>query len=327
MMDRRTFIVGGVAALAAPLTGEVQEAGKVRRVGLLLGGDPALMGLHLNNGLRRGLRELGYVEGVNLFIDVRAAYGKYETLPSLVEQLVSLRTEVVVTNTVPATRAAVEAAPTTPVVMAAVDDPLGAGLIQSLARPGGNVTGMTLLNVDLSRKRLQLLTEVLPNASRVAVIWNVLTPQSEAAYNETESAAVTLNITIVRVPVRGPEETAGAVAAALSRAVQAMIVIPDPLTFANRVIREAAAASRVPTMWTFAKEVVDGGLMAYGPDLLDVYGKVAIYIDRIFKGANPSDLPVEHPTKFEFLINLKTAKTLGLTIPPSLLGRADQVIE
>jgi putative ABC transport system substrate-binding protein len=327
MMERRTFIVGGVAALAAPLTGEVQEARKVRRVGLLLGGDPALMGLQLNNGLRRGLRELGYVEGVNLVIDVRAAYGKYETLPSLVEQLVRLRPDVVVTNTVPGTRAAVEAAPTTPVVMAAVDDPLGAGLIRSLARPGGNITGMTLLNVDFNRKRLQLLTEVLPNASRVAVIWNVLTPQSEAAYNETESAAAALNMTIVSVPVRGPEETARAVATVRDQAVQAMIVVPDPLTFANRVIREAAAASRVPTMWTFAKEVVDGGLMAYGPDLLDVYRTVAIYIDRIFKGAKPSDLPVEQPTKFEFVINLKTAKTLGLTIPPSLLARADQIIE
>jgi putative tryptophan/tyrosine transport system substrate-binding protein len=321
-MDRRAFIVGGVAALGAPLTGEVQEEGKVRRVGLLVDGDPALMGLQLNNGLRRGLRELGYVEGVNLVIDVQ-----YETLPGLVEQLVHWRPDVVVTNTVRGTRAAVEAAPTTPVVMAAVDDPLGAGLIQSLGRPGGNVTGMTLLNVDLSRKRLQLLTEVLPNASRVAVIWNALTPQSEAAYKETESAAVTLHMTIVRVPVRGPEETARAIAAALNQAVQAMIVIPDPLTFSNRVIREAAAASRVPTMWTFAKEVVDGGLMAYGPDLLDVYRKAAIYIDRIFKGAKPSDLPVEQPTKTEFVINLKTAKALGLTIPPSLLAQADQVIE
>src|SRR5687767_9656663 len=152
------------------------------------------MGPQLDDGLRQGLRELGYVEGANLVIDLRAAYGKYEMLPGLAEQLLRLRPDVVVTNTVPGTRAAVEAAPTTPVVMAAVGDPLGSGLIQSLARPGGNVTGMTLLNVDLSRKRLQLLKELLPNAVRVAIIWNVLTPQSEAAYNETESAAVILNM-------------------------------------------------------------------------------------------------------------------------------------
>ena len=324
---RRRFLTGPLALVAAPRAAGAQQAGKVRRVGLLLGGDPAQMALQLNDGLRRGLQELGYVEGVNLAIDVRAAYGKYESLPSLAEQLVRLRPDVIVTNTVPATRAAVGAGPMTPVVMAAVGDPLGSGLIQSLARPGGNVTGMTLLNVELSRKRLQLLKEVLPKAVRVAVIWNVLTPQSEAAYIETESAAVALNMTIVRVSVKGPEEVAQAVAAALRQAVQAMVVIPDPLMFSNRVIREAAAASRIPTMWTFAKEAADGGLMAYGPDLLEVYRKAATYIDRIFNGAKPADLPVEQPTKFEFVINLKTANALGLTIPRSLLLRADQVIE
>ena len=327
MMERRAFLAGLASLLAVPHRVEAKQAGRVWRVGLLLGGDPALMGPQLDDGLRRGLRELGYVEGVNLVIDVRAAYGKYEILPSLAEQLVHLRPDVVVTNTVPGTRAAVGAAPTTPVVMAAVGDPLGSGLIQSLARPGGNVTGMTLLNVDLSRKRLQLLKELLPNAVRVAIIWNVLTPQSEAAYNETESAAVILNMIAVRAPIKGPEETARVVATALGHAVQAMVVIPDPLTFSNRVIREAAAASRVPAMWTFAKEAADGGLMAYGPDLLDVYRKAATYIDRIFKGAKPSNLPVAQPTKFELVINLKTAKALGLTIPPSLLLRADQVIE
>jgi putative ABC transport system substrate-binding protein len=313
--------------MAATLDAEAQQAGKVWRVGLLLGGDPAQMALQLNDGLRRGLRELGYVEGVNLVIDVRAAYGKYESLPSLAEELVRLRPDVVVTNTDPGTRAAVGAGPMTPVVMAAVGDPLGSGLIQSLARPGGNVTGMTLLNVELSRKRLQLLKDVLPKARRVAVIWNVLTPQSEAAYIETKSAAVTLNMNIVPVSVKGPEEVAQAVAAALGQAVHAMVVIPDPLTFSNRVIREAAAASRVPTMWTFAKEAVDGGLMAYGPDLLNVYRKAATYIDRIFNGAKPADLPVEQPTKLELVLNLKTAKALGLTIPPSVLARADRVIE
>jgi putative tryptophan/tyrosine transport system substrate-binding protein len=325
----------GLRALALVLTlfggppsVEAQPAGKVYRIGLLLsaGGDPTRF--PLVEGFRQGLREQGYVEGRNVVIELRAAEGRAERLPQLAAELVSLKPDVLVAAATPGALAARNATRTIPIVMVAVGDPVGSGLVYSLAQPGGNVTGVSLLNVEFSGKRLQLLKEAVPHVSRVAFLWNPLNPLNAAILKETEAAAATLRMQLEPVAARAPEDLRSALGAATGKRVEALVVAPDSMLLLNRKhVIDFAAANRLPAMYNFRDDTESGGLMSYGADLYDTYRRGAIFVDKILRGAKPADLPVEQPSRLHLIINLRTAKTLGLTIPPAVLARADQVIE
>jgi putative ABC transport system substrate-binding protein len=330
-MDRRAFI-GGLAGglLTAPLIAQAQQGAKLPRVGYLSPGtgDPSSYAIPYRlEPFRRGLRELGYVEGHTIVVEYRYAGGKVERLAELAAELVDLKVDVIVTAATPAARAAKKATSTIPIVMVDPGDPVALGLVQSLARPGGNATALTSFAPELAGKRLQLLTEMAPGISRVAVVWNSAIPPAEVALNELREAARTLRIQIESVEVQGAEGLARGLAALKERAM-ALLVFPDPLTFNNRdTIVEFAARARVPAMFG-AREFVDvGGLMCYGPSYPDMFQRAGVQVGRILKGAKPADLPVEQPTKFELVINMKTAKALGLTVPQAILARADQVIQ
>ncbi len=326
MRLKSAALIVTLAIFWGPLAADAQPAGKVWRIGWLIPGDPARLP-HLE-GFRQGLRDLGYVEGQNLVIDLRAAEGRYERLPRLAAELVSLKPDVVVAWNSPGAAAAKDATRTIPIVIVAVGDPVGTGLVGSLARPGGNITGVSLLNTELTAKGLQLLKEALPKVSRVAFLWNSLNPQSALILKETQSAAAALGVTLQPLDVRGPEDLQSALAATTRERAGALVVVPDQMFFSDRrSIISFAGANRLPTMY-FAREFVEaGGLMSYGPNLYENYRRAATYVDKILKGARPGDLPVEQPTKFELVINLKTGKALGLRIPQSLLLRADHVIQ
>ena len=329
-MDRRAFL-GGLAGslLTAPLAAEAQQAAKTARIGWLSpgAGNSAYLATYRREPFLRGLRELGYVEGQTVVIEYRYTGPTPERLAEMAAQLVDLKVDVIVTAATPAARAAKKATSTIPIVMVDPGDPVALGLVQSLARPGGNATGLTSSAPELAGKRLQLLTEMTPGVSRVAVVWNSAIPPAEVALNELREAARVLRVQIESVEVQGAEGLARGLAALKERPVP-LLVFPDPLTFGNREsIVEFAAKARVPSMFG-AKEFVDaGGLMSYGPSYPDMFQRAGVQVGRILKGAKPADLPVEQPTKFELVINLKTARTLGLTIPQSLLLRADQVIQ
>ena len=327
MNARRIFIFTlTVGMLVAPLAADAQPPVKVWRIGWLIPGDPSR--LPMLEGFRQGLRELGYVECKNLVIDLRAAEGRYERLPRLAAELISLKPDVVVAVSTPTALAAKDATRTIPIVMIAVGDPVGTGLVGSLARPAGNITGVSLFNTELSGKGLQLLKEALPKVSRVAFLWNSLNPQSAVILKETQIAAAALGVTLQPLGVRGPEDLQSALAAMTRERAGALVVVPDQMFTSNRTsIIGFAATNRLPAMY-FAREYVEaGGLMSYGPNLYENYRRAATFVDKILKGAKPAELPVEQPTKFELVINLKTAKTLGLTIPQSILIRADHVIQ
>ena len=331
MIERRTFI-GGLASglLTAPLITQAQQGAKLPRVGYLTPGtgDPSSYAVRYRyEPFRRGLRELGYVEGQTIVVEYRFAGGKPERLAELAAELADLKVDVIVTAATPAARAAKKATSTIPIVMVDPGDPVALGLVQSLARPGGNATALTSFAPELAGKRLQLLTEMAPGASRVAVVWNSAIPPSEVALNELRGAARMLGIQIESVEVQGADGLARGLAALKERGM-ALLVFPDPLTFGNRIpIVEFAAKARVPAMFG-AKEFVDvGGLISYGPSYPDMFQRAGVQVGRILKGAKPADLSVEQPTKFELVINLKTAKALGLTIPESLRFRADEVIQ
>ena len=312
--------------LAAPLAADAQPPAKVRRIGVLIAGDPARS--PQLEGFWQGLRELGYVEGQNIVIERRAAEGSYERLPRLAAELIGFRPDVVVAVATPSAVAAKDATGTIPIIIVAVGDPVGTGLVSSLARPGGNITGVSLVNVEFSGKRLQLLKEALPNVSRVAVLWNPLNPLNAAVLKETQVAAAALGVKLQPLAVRGPEEIPSTLAAATRERAGALIVVPDSLLLSHRrSIIGFAAKNRLPAMYNFIEETEDGGLMSYGANLYENYRRAATFVDKILKGAKPGDLPVEQPTKLELVINLKTAKALGLTLPRSLLIRADQVIQ
>jgi putative ABC transport system substrate-binding protein len=324
-MDRRAFIAtlaGGL--LAAPFAAEAQPAGKIARIGLLRTGappDPAL------DAFKEGLRELGYVEGQNVVLDVRFAAGRLDRLPSLAAKLVRRDVAVVVTGGEAAIQAARAATRTIPIVMGASNDPVGAGLVESLARPGGNITGSTILAPELSRKRLDFLKEMRPGVVRVAVLSDPMSPGTSRDLEEAQSGARALGFRLQVWTVRTPTDLDEAFAGMKRERAEALMTLADPVFTASRVrIVKLAAATRLPSIY-YWKDFVDvGGLMSYGPSLQGLYRRAATYVDKILKGANPGDLPVEQPTKFELVINLKTARTLGLTIPPSVLSRADQVI-
>jgi putative ABC transport system substrate-binding protein len=329
-MDRRAFIgalAGGL--LATPLDAGAQQAGKVPRIGFLLAtsaSDTTYAGWV--EAFRQGLRELGYVEGRNIVIEYRYAGETHERLPSLAAELVRLKVDVIVSHGTNGPLAAKQATSTIPIVMTSAGDPVKSGLVSSLARPGGNVTGLSLMNAELGGKRLQLLKEILPGLSRVAVLWNTTNPYASLVVREMEAASTALGVQLLSFVVRGPDDFAGALSAASAGRPGAFTVVEDPLTITKRQqIVDFVTRNRLPAIYG-AKEFVDaGGLMSYGVYFADSYRRAAGYVDKILKGAKPADLPVQQPAKWEFVINLKVAKALGLTIPPSVLQRADEVIQ
>ena len=327
-MDRRTFIgalSGGL--LAAPLVAEVQQRRNVPRVGFLSSVSANSVQARLE-AFKQGLGELGWIEGQSITIDYRLAEGRNDRLPGLAEELVRLKVDVIVTHGVVATLAARRATTATPHVIASADDAVAAGLVASLAQPGGNLTGLTVITPELSGKRLELLRAVIPSLKRLAVLRNPTNPVSVPELKETQVAAQSLGLLIQSLEVTDPGGFASAFSAMTREQADALIVLSDAMfTGRHAQIVGHAAKSRLPAIyWT--REFVDaGGLMSYGPNYADLYRRAATYVDKILKGAKPADLPVEQPSKFELVINLKTVTALGLTIPPSLLQRADQVIE
>jgi putative tryptophan/tyrosine transport system substrate-binding protein len=322
MIGRRAFISGvTLGVLAVPLAAEPQQAGRVYRIGILEYSP-------IWEPFRQRLHELGYVESRNLVVEERRATGKPERITAMARELVGTKVEVIVTAGAVATNAAKQTTTTIPIVMIAAGDPVGIGLIQSLARPGGNVTGSSPLGPETATKRLALLKELLPRLSKLTLLWNASNPANLVYERATNAAARSLNLTEQSVAVTNPDELESAFAAIRHERPNAMIVSGDLIlqTHIGRVI-DFAARTRLPVMYQYSENAKAGGLLAYGASYTELFRRGAEYTDKILRGAKPGDLPVEQPTKFELLINLKTAKALGLTIPPSLLQRADQVIE
>ncbi len=311
--------------LAAPDASHAQQA-KVWRLGVILvawspSGDPP-------KAFQQGLRDLGYVEGQNLIIDWRSAEGAYDRVPRLVTELVRLKPDVLVVDSTLAARSAKQATATIPIVMAVVADPVGSGLVASLARPGGNVTGNSFMMTEIVAKRLQLLKEAVPRASRVAVLWNPTTPWHQAALKEIGVAAPALRMRFQPVAVRGPNEFERAFSSITKGGADALFVIEDAMFGANKSrLLERIARSRLPAISGQRDFADDGCLITFGANFSEMFRRSATFVDRILKGAKPADLPVEQPTKFELVVNLKTARALGLTIPQSVLLRADAVIQ
>ena len=278
--------------------------------------------------VRQGFRELGYVEGQTIALEVRWAEGRLERLPELVAEVVRLKVDVLLVGSTPGNLAAKNATTTIPIVMVGVADPVRSGLVASLARPGGNLTGVSLMTTEISAKRLQLLTEVLPKVSRVAVLTNPRTSIHAVFWQETQEAAQKLAVRLQALELRGPEDFEGAFRAATRGRTGGPLAFDDSLTTAYRnQIVALAARSRLPAMYGFREFPDAGGLMSYGTNIADLYRRAATFVDKILKGTKPADLPVEQPMRFELVINMKTAKTLGITFPPSILVRADHVIQ
>ncbi len=325
MISRRAFIstmAGGL--LAAPLAAEAQEAGKVARIGVLNSASPPAPFVE---SFKQGLRELGYVEGRNISIEYRWAEGRDERLPGLAADLVRLKVDVIVASSQAAV-AAKQATTVIPIVMPIITDPVRLGLVASLARPGGNATGFATQNDELPGKWMELVKETLPKVSRVAVLFQP-TYDGGVQLKASEAAARSLGVRLQALKVERPDDFATAFAEVQKNRAEALIVSSSGLFYVHRIrLVEFAAKHRLPTIYHQSGFVVgSGGLMSYGPDFHDLFRRSATYVDKILKGAKPGDLPVQQPTKFEVVINLKTAKALGLTIPDSLLSRADQVIE
>jgi ABC-type uncharacterized transport system substrate-binding protein len=327
MMRRREFItlLGGAAA-TWPLAARAQQGGKMYRIGLLSAGTSDLP--EQNAIFVGALRELGWVEGKNIAFEFRYADNRLEWLAELAADLVRLKVDVIVTIGTLAPLAAKRATTTIPIVMAAAGDPVASGLVASLARPGGNVTGLSLMAPDLGGKRLELLREVVPQLARVAVIWNAANPYPALVFKETHAAGQTLGVQVQSLEVRGPGDFDGAFEAARRQRPDALITVEDPLTVNYRKrIAEFATAQQFPTLHGLREFVAVGGLMSYGTNLADTRRRAAGYVDKILRGAKPADLPVQQPTKFELVINLKTAKELRLDVPLRLQELADEVIE
>ena len=325
---RRAVFALGAGVLAAPLASFAQTPGKVYRIGYLQTTTRDQQ-LHLVKALVDGLRDLGYVEGRNLVIEYRFADGKPERIPQLAEDLVKLKVDVIVTGLNPTTVAAKQATKTTPIVMAISLDPVGSGLITSLARPGGNVTGLTFdVGAEIWGKRFELLREFVPKLSRMAVLMGPAYPPGEAIFNSMETPARILGITLFRFDVQGPADLQGAFNGMTRARSDALMTIADPRLFGMRSqIAQLAVTHRLPSVTEIVELTEAGCLISYGASLSDQWRCAATYVDKILKGAKPGDLPVEQPTKFELVINAKTAKALGIKIPQSVLLRADRVIE
>ena len=330
MIPRRVRVALAVCVLmgALPLAREAQSAGKLYRVGVLDAVGESSNAANLS-AFRQGLRELGYVEGRNLVIEYRSADGRPERFVDLAKELVRLEVDVIVTRGASAALAARHVTGTIPIVVASSGDPVFAGLAASLTRPGGNVTGLhTMVPSDIGGQRLRLLKQLLPGVSRVGVFLDAGDVYARLMMRDVEKVAPTLGIRLQSVETRRPEDFERAFEAALLDRVDALLVLEGVLTAADlpRIVG-FAAMSRLPAIYGSREFVDAGGLIAYGVDLRDLFRRSATYVHQIFKGANPADLPMEPPAKFELVINVKTARTLGLTIPPSLLRRADQIVE
>jgi len=325
-MKRREFIAGVGSAAVWPLVA-LRQPGKTHRIGFLSQG---LASSPFVAAFREGLRELGYSEGQNISIEWRFASPSRlgEELNAFANELVGLKLEAIVTTAGPATRAMKQATSTIPIVMAFSGDPVGTGLVESLSRPGKNLTGLSFMSPDLSAKRLEVLIEAFPKINRIATLWNPDDPVYALELQRTETAAQSFGVTLRPMQVRTHDDFAPAFAAMVQDNADAVIVFAHTLTIGNRgSIIELANQQRLPAMYGIREFVDEGGLIAYGPSVRTLFKRAAFFVDKILNGAKPADLPVEQPTKFELVINLKTANALGLTVPPSLLARADEVIE
>lgn len=327
-MDRRTFfgtLAGGL--FAAPLVAEAQEGGKVWRVGVIVPGAPAAWADNFE-AFRGGLRELGWIEGRNLILDRRYADYRYDRLPALAAELVALKPDVIVASAAPAIRAVTHATTTIPIVFETLGDALASGLVTNLARPASNVTGVSGFAPELNAKRLQLIREIVPSADQIAVLANLANPAAPASVRLTEAAGRDMQVQVQVVDVREAIGLEDAFKKIARQHAEALVVISDPMFFGQRRrLIGLAARYRLPAVYEARFFPDGGGLLSYGPGEAERFQRMAMYVDKILRGAQPGELPIERPTTFELVINLKTAKALGLTIPPSLLLRADQVIE
>ena len=323
MAIKTTIVLLVGLTLASVHLAEAQQAKKLPRIGILSPGFPGPS--PLLDAFRQGLRELGYVEGQNIAIEYRFAENKPEALPGLAAELVRLKLDVILAINTPAVQAAKNATKTIPIVFTWVSFP--ASFVASLARPGGNITGLTTLSEDLSGKRLELLKEALPGISRMAVLWHSGNPNTIHQFREMERASLQLGIQLQPLGVRGPDELPNAFKVATREHAGALFVIEDAVLLQHRTrILDLAAKLRLPVASSYREFAEAGGLLSYAPNLPDQFHRAATYVDKILKGTKPADLPVEQPMKFELIINLKTAKQIGLTIPPDVLARADRVI-
>jgi putative ABC transport system substrate-binding protein len=327
-IGRRQFLIAAGVLFATPLTADAQQTRRQYRVGYLTTAG-LTTGSHLHAAFRQGLRELGWVEGQDIVIDHRRAEGKFERLPGLAADLARLKVDVIVVTTTQAALAAKNATRTIPIITVAIGDPIGNGLVTSLARPDGNITGLTFgTGPEMGGKLLQLLKETVPQASRIAALWHPTNPMHALSLREAENGARKLQVQLQSIAVRDLDSLEGAFAAIARERPDALLIVPDPLfLFQRRRLVDFAAKNSLPAMYGWKEAVEEGGLVAYGPDQVDLFHRAAIYVDKILKGAKPADLPIQRPTKFDFVINLKTARALGLTIPPPVLLRANQVIE
>ena len=329
--SRRAFVSSVAALVASPVivmqsqSTHAQQSASPRRIGVLLvawspEGKEA-------QAFRQGLRDAGYAEGRDVVIAWRSADGDYKRVPELAADLVQSKVDVIVTDSTIGTRALKRVTSTIPIVMATVADPLGSGFVTSLAHPGGNITGHSTMIAELSAKRMQLLKEVIPRVARVAVLWNLDTPYTPRVIEELKAAAPSLSLELSFMGVREPEEIGPALTAVARAHSQALYVVGDAMFIAHRAtLVRLAAKARIPTIYGYRVYVDDGGLMSYGPSFRDLFRRSAGYVDKILRGAKPGDLPIEQPNQFELVVNLKTAKALGITIPQSILLRADEVI-
>jgi putative ABC transport system substrate-binding protein len=319
-------IAVGVTLLAVGFPVDAQQPGKIPRLGVLWPFLPTV-GPPLAEAFRQGLRNVGYVEGQNIAIEYRYSEGEDSRLTDLADELVRLKVHVIFAPTTTAALAAKNATHEIPIITATAGDPVGSGLVASLARPGGNVTGLSLLaSLEISGKQLQLLKEVLPKLTRIAVLVDPSNPPTAGLLKETEQAGRSLGVQLRVVEARDPTELESALSTVKKDHPGALLVIAAPSIGGNPRIVSFATSNRLPTMYPYTESVDAGGLMCYGPNRPDLFRRAATYVDRILKGARPDDLPVEQPIKFEFIINLKAAKQIGLTIPPNVLARADRVI-
>ncbi|MBI4172651.1 MAG: ABC transporter substrate-binding protein [Actinobacteria bacterium] len=329
-MGRRALTLILALALALlwwPVVSAAQQPGKVPKIGVLVPARPTIAAPFIEVG-RAALRELGYAEGRNITIEYRYASGQFDLLPGLAAELVRLNVDLIVTFGDITIESARQATRSVPIVMISGSDPVGSGFVASLARPGGNITGVASMIPELNAKMLGLLKEAVPKAARIAVLWNPNSRGGVLGYKEMQAVARGLGVTLSSYEVRKREELDPALSAMGNERVEAMIVLTDPRTFVDRDrIRDFAARNRIPAMYEAREFVDDGGLMAYGPSLAGMVRRSIFYVDRILKGAKPADLPVEQPTKFELVINMKAVKALGLTIPPTVLLRADEMIQ
>ena len=316
-----------LGTLLGSLAAQAQQTGNVYRIGFL-GNSTATLEANLVGPFREGLRDFGYVEGQNVVIEYRWAEGKYDRFPALIGELLALKVAVIVTAGTPATLAVKKATTSVPLVMTAVGDPVGTGIVPSLSHPGGNITGLTAISTEMDAKRLELLREVVPSVSYIALLWNAGSPLQVLAEKQVQAAAQVLRMRVLSLGVKTEEEIKSALAVMARERPDALLVLADRLLLHHRVlIMDFATRHRLPGVHAYRELVEAGGLMSFGPSYADMHKRAAYFVDRILKGAKPGDLPVERPRTFELVINLKVAKALGLTIPQSVLLRGTEIIQ